>query len=80
MMPLDLIQLIVTGIVGLFITWGIFLAFIGFRTVKPGSKNRRTAVVSAVLTAIIGVGWIMIWVSIVVINALQLVGFIPPST
>ena len=80
MHALDFIQLIVAGVVGLFITWGIFLAFIGFRTVDKSSKRRRVSVVSSVLTAIIGIIWVMIWVSIVVINALQLTGFIPPST
>jgi hypothetical protein len=69
----DTVQLILWAIFGLFITWGIFFAYVGFKSVE-NSKKRRTAQAAKVMALVLGIFWIMLWVSAVVYNALELLG------
>lgn len=72
-MNMDIIQLIVWGVVGLITTWGIFLAWIGFRNV-PAYSKRRLAKAAATFTFVMGIFWIIFWVSAVVFNLFQILG------
>lgn len=72
-MNMDAIQLIVWAILGLITTWGIFLAWVGFRNV-PAYSKRRLAKSAATFTFVAGILWIMFWVSAVVFNFFQIVG------
>lgn len=62
-MTRDAIQLIIWAVFGLFLTWGIFLAYIGFRSVKKDSPHRKVARTMAVFALVVGVTWIMFWVT-----------------
>jgi len=72
-MDMDVIQLIIWTVVGLITTWGIFLAWVGFRNV-PSYSKRRLARTASTFTFTIGVLWIMLWVSAVVFNIFQIFG------
>lgn len=72
-MDKDIIQLIVWAVLGLIITWGIFLAWVGFRNV-PAYNKRRLAKAAATSTFVMGIFWIVLWVSAVVYNLFQVLG------
>lgn len=72
-MTRDVIQLILWAVFGLFFTWGIFLAYVGFRSARKGSK-RRIAQTSAIIALVVGIFWIIFWVSAVVWNAIEIIG------
>jgi len=69
----DIVQLLVWAIIGLFITWGIFLAFVGFRR-EPAYSRRRIARLASYASLFLGIFWIMLWVSAVVYNVLEIIG------
>jgi len=73
---MDVVQLILWIVLGSFFTWGIFLAFVGFRSV-PAYSRRRIARTAAILTFLVGCAWVMLWVSAVVFNVMQLIGVFP---
>jgi len=72
----DVIQLIFWAVFGFFITWGIYFAYVGFRQV-PSYKNRRLAKTASTFALVIGIIWIMFWVSAVIFNAIQIAGGTP---
>ncbi len=71
----DVIHLLLWAVIGLFITWGIFYAYLGFRMVAL-QRRSKVAKVAAIGALFIGGFWITIWVSAVVVNFLQLIGVI----
>jgi len=71
----DVIQLIIWAVIGLFITWGIFYAYVGFRMVSA-QRQSKVARVAAFSALTIGIFWITLWVSAVVWNVLQIIGVI----
>lgn len=79
-MARDVIQLIAWAVFGVLITWGIFLAWIGFRSTPAyrdttPDNGKRTAVRAAAVAAFgLGVFWIMLWVTSVVYNLIQIIG------
>jgi hypothetical protein len=71
----DAVQLLIWAVVGIFITWGIFFAYVGFKTAKNG-KRRRLAKVSEIMALALGIIWIFLWVSAVLFNFLQIIGVV----
>lgn len=72
-MVTDTVQLIIWAVVGFLITWGDFLAVVGFRDAWDKTKKRRYKA-AEISTLVIGVLWVMIWVSAVVVNLIQILG------
>lgn len=74
-MAKDIFQLAAWVILGCFITWGIFLAWAGFRSSESYKTSRpmtRVVRASSYYAFIIGILWIMLWVSAVVVNVIQI--------
>lgn len=72
-MDRDVIQLIVWAVLGLITTWGIFLAWVGFR-MSPTYSKKRLAKSAADFTFAAGIAWVILWVSAVVFNFFQILG------
>lgn len=64
----DVVQLIFWAVFGFFLSWGIFLAYLGFR------KEHKPA---AVLCLTVEVIWIVFWVCAVIFNTIQIAGGTP---
>ena len=73
---IDILQLFGWIVGGIFIAWGIFYAYVGFRRV-PAYSKRRLARTAANIALVLGVAWCMFWVSAVVFNILQIFGGLP---
>ena len=65
----DFVQLLIWAILGFVVTWGDFLAWYGFR-----ESEKKYARALEIFTLVIGIAWIMLWVSAVIFNLIQITG------
>ena len=74
----DVIQLFMWAGLGLFVTWGLFFSYLGFRTEAINPKNssgkRRVTKAASIFAISFGVLWIILWVSAVAYNVIEIVG------
>lgn len=71
----DYFHLAIWIIAGIVITWGIFFAWVGYREVSTHhGKHALLAAYAANFSLFIGILWIIIWVSMVVVNIYQIIG------